>query len=195
MLQCVFPIWVFQWLQDLPFAHRNCLGCKRRCCLGDMRRPHDGDAAFLVLVLSADSVIGFTVGQNCVELTEEASIVQVYWVGQLFLFLAVCFAFLWSYQIAYSLTHMKKEHTMNLTQTNISRGFGWRIHCSVEVTELSTNKQHTLSLVTGKDVHEQFQKTIKQMDSEILVYKGFIVVGFLSVLIAGIGLLSAWGGR
>ena len=23
----------------------------------------------------------------------------------------------------------------------------WRIHCGVEVTELSTNKQHTLSLV------------------------------------------------
>jgi hypothetical protein len=42
-----------------------------------MRRLHDGDAAFLVLVLSADSVIGFTVSQNCVELTEEASIVQV----------------------------------------------------------------------------------------------------------------------
>jgi hypothetical protein len=27
-----------------------------------------------------------------------------------------------------------------------SRGFGWRIHCSIEVTELSTNKEHTLSL-------------------------------------------------
>jgi hypothetical protein len=26
---------------------------------------------------------------------------------------------------------------------------GWRIHCGVEVTELSTNKQHTLSGVTG----------------------------------------------
>ena len=25
--------------------------------------------------------------------------------------------------------------------------FGWRIHCGVEVTELSTNKQHTLSLM------------------------------------------------
>jgi hypothetical protein len=24
------------------------------------------------------------------------------------------------------------------------RGLGWRIHCGVEVTELSTNKQHTL---------------------------------------------------
>ena len=24
---------------------------------------------------------------------------------------------------------------------------GWRIHCGVEVTELSTNKQHTLSLL------------------------------------------------
>jgi len=25
------------------------------------------------------------------------------------------------------------------------RGFGWRIHCGVEATELSTNKQHTLT--------------------------------------------------
>ena len=25
--------------------------------------------------------------------------------------------------------------------------FGWRIHCGVEVTELSTNKQHTHSLM------------------------------------------------
>jgi hypothetical protein len=25
-----------------------------------------------------------------------------------------------------------------------SCGFGWRIHCGVEVTESSTNKQHTL---------------------------------------------------
>jgi hypothetical protein len=29
--------------------------------------------------------------------------------------------------------------------SNASRGFGWRIHCGVEVTESSTNKQHTLS--------------------------------------------------
>jgi len=28
-----------------------------------------------------------------------------------------------------------------------NRGLGWRIHESVEVTKLSTNKQHTLSLV------------------------------------------------
>ena len=27
-----------------------------------------------------------------------------------------------------------------------SRGFGWRIHCGVEVTESSTNIQHSLSL-------------------------------------------------
>ena len=30
-------------------------------------------------------------------------------------------------------------------ETSVSRGFGWRIHCGVEVTESSTNKQHTLS--------------------------------------------------
>jgi len=30
-----------------------------------------------------------------------------------------------------------------------SRGLGWRMHLSVEVTELSTNKQHRLSLEGG----------------------------------------------
>jgi len=30
--------------------------------------------------------------------------------------------------------------------TCIHAAFAWRIHCGVEVTELSTNKQHTLSL-------------------------------------------------
>jgi hypothetical protein len=40
----------------------------------------------------------------------------------------------------------------------ISCGSGWRIHCcSVEVTELSTNKQHTLSqrdpeMIPGVDI-------------------------------------------
>jgi len=33
-------------------------------------------------------------------------------------------------------------NTLELTQP---RGLGWRIHCGVEVTESSTNKQHTLS--------------------------------------------------
>jgi hypothetical protein len=33
-------------------------------------------------------------------------------------------------------------HTNTNTQP---RGFGWRVHCGVEVTVLSTNKQHTLS--------------------------------------------------
>jgi hypothetical protein len=30
--------------------------------------------------------------------------------------------------------------------TGVSHGFGWRIHCGVAVTELSTNKQHTHTL-------------------------------------------------
>ena len=33
-----------------------------------------------------------------------------------------------------------------------SRGFDWRIHCSIEVTELSTNKQHTLTLRKAEKV-------------------------------------------
>jgi hypothetical protein len=28
-----------------------------------------------------------------------------------------------------------------------TRGLGWRMHCGVEVTESSTNKQHHLSLI------------------------------------------------
>jgi hypothetical protein len=31
-----------------------------------------------------------------------------------------------------------------IQQHAISRGFGWRIHCGVKVTESSTNKQHSL---------------------------------------------------
>ena len=38
----------------------------------------------------------------------------------------------------YILTHKYHTHTHAAS--------GWRIHCGVEVTELSTNKQHTLSL-------------------------------------------------
>jgi hypothetical protein len=43
------------------------------------------------------------------------------------------------------------EHTHIHTQTHThtscttSRGFGWRIHCGVEITELSTNKHHSLA--------------------------------------------------
>jgi hypothetical protein len=33
----------------------------------------------------------------------------------------------------------------NAQPQDIPRGFGWRIHCGVEVTESSTKKQHTLS--------------------------------------------------
>ena len=40
-------------------------------------------------------------------------------------------------------------HTYTKPQTSStqSRGLGWRIHESVEDTKLSTNKQHSLSLV------------------------------------------------
>ena len=42
---------------------------------------------------------------------------------------------------------MARERPSTYLHTNTQpRGFGWRIHCGVEVTELSTNKQHTLSL-------------------------------------------------
>jgi hypothetical protein len=38
----------------------------------------------------------------------------------------------------YILTHKHHTHTHAAS--------GWRIHCGVEVTELTTNKQHTLSM-------------------------------------------------
>jgi hypothetical protein len=37
----------------------------------------------------------------------------------------------------------QRQHTQ--TSNTQPRGLGWRIHCGVKVTELSTNKQHTLS--------------------------------------------------
>jgi len=37
----------------------------------------------------------------------------------------------------------KEQNSRSVTQ--ISRGSGWRIHCGVEVTELRTNKQLSLS--------------------------------------------------
>jgi hypothetical protein len=38
------------------------------------------------------------------------------------------------------------KHQAHKHQTHNHAAHGWRIHCGVEVTELSTNKQHTLSL-------------------------------------------------
>jgi hypothetical protein len=38
-----------------------------------------------------------------------------------------------------------RAHIYTQTPNTQPRGFGWRIHCGVEVTESSTNKQHTLS--------------------------------------------------
>ena len=45
----------------------------------------------------------------------------------------------------YILTH--KHHT------HPHAASGWRIHCGVEVTELSTNKQHSLSQSNRNRVH------------------------------------------
>jgi hypothetical protein len=43
------------------------------------------------------------------------------------------------------------KHQAQKHQTHNHVAHGWRIHCGVEVTELSTNKQHTLSIE-----HEDF---------------------------------------
>ena len=43
------------------------------------------------------------------------------------------------------------------------RGFGWRIHCGVEVTVLSTNKQHSLwkKGEVENDFHLHYQKALE----------------------------------
>ena len=62
------------------------------------------------------------------------------------------------YYLIYYLYHAHKHapsaenpenvHIQTHTSCTQSRGFGWRIHCGVEVTESSTNTQHTLSNLT-----------------------------------------------
>jgi hypothetical protein len=42
------------------------------------------------------------------------------------------------------LFHIISARPSKQTQ-KIPHGFGWRIHCGVEVTESSTNKKHSLS--------------------------------------------------
>jgi hypothetical protein len=42
--------------------------------------------------------------------------------------------------------HQIHKHQTHKHQTHNHAASGWRIHCGVEVTELSTNKQHSLSL-------------------------------------------------
>ena len=51
----------------------------------------------------------------------------------------------------YILAHKHHTHTHAAS--------GWRIHCGVEVTELSTNKQHTLSLANRSAARGQLSGT------------------------------------
>jgi hypothetical protein len=46
----------------------------------------------------------------------------------------------------------------------ISRGYGWRIHCGVEVTESSANKHHTL-------LHAGAYKRASMRGSEVTVVR------------------------
>ncbi len=41
---------------------------------------------------------------------------------------------------------LTRKHQAHKHHTHTHAAFGWRIHCGVEVTEVSTNKQHTLSI-------------------------------------------------
>jgi hypothetical protein len=47
----------------------------------------------------------------------------------------------------------QKQHIASLMPSETSRGIGLRIHCGIEVTASSTNKQHTHSLSTQVLLH------------------------------------------
>jgi hypothetical protein len=52
----------------------------------------------------------------------------------------------------------------------IPRGVGWRIHCGIEVTELSTNKQHTLSEEEGSSLNvEKAHARHAQLPTRIMI--------------------------
>ncbi len=51
------------------------------------------------------------------------------------------------------LTHKHHTHTYAAS--------GWRIHCGVEVTELSTNKQHTLTKGDCEDVELHYSRDVQ----------------------------------
>jgi hypothetical protein len=58
---------------------------------------------------------------------------------------------------------------------------GWRIHCGVEVTELSTNKQHTLSLGAGGMVAGDIGVSVQVgSDEAVDVTTGVVVVYYES---------------
>ena len=48
--------------------------------------------------------------------------------------------------------------------------FGWRIHCGVEVTKLSTNKQHTLSAAAAAAIDASSASFVASRDRDDVVY-------------------------
>jgi hypothetical protein len=64
------------------------------------------------------------------------------------------------------------EHTFTHKHTHTScttsRGSGWRIHCGVKVTELSTNKQHTHSLDKSRACNVEVPRTERTKNSRTL---------------------------
>ena len=53
------------------------------------------------------------------------------------------------YNSMFTKEEIELQCRQDLLKTILSRGLGWRMHCSAEVTESSTNKQHHLSGVFG----------------------------------------------
>jgi hypothetical protein len=67
----------------------------------------------------------------------------------------------------YILTHKHHTHPHNAS--------GWRIHCGVEVTELSTNKQHTLPLWNPFSLEELLRSTAEdRVNTTVMAWNLFV---------------------
>jgi len=61
-------------------------------------------------------------------------------------------------------------YTKSQTPSTRSRGLGWRIHESVEDTKLSTNKQHSLCLVSHHHTPQGCDMSVDHVHKWTLVY-------------------------
>ena len=59
---------------------------------------------------------------------------------------------------------LTRKHQAHQHHTHPHAASGWHIHCSVEVTKLSTNKQHTLSgqdFTFGEGREEEVERALE----------------------------------
>ena len=71
---------------------------------------------------------------------------------------------------------LTRKHQAHQHHTHPHAASGWRIHCGVEVTELSTNKQHSLSK-SRKNSHVVIWETLVTTRTDRVGHRGkFIAV-------------------